>query len=234
MSRSNLGNFLKFGCPVLTLGNFLKFGCPILTRWVGAKSLYALATCRPQDLGQAQWVRRAPLAGGLVLLRQPKRGRCDRSLNGTPRRSRQNLSHAKRARKPWLLMASPSLQTYDARQVVGIYNARMQIEDGFRDTKSVSYGLGIAKGRYTSFTRAANLLLVAALAAFILWLIGCMAKSKRWDYNVRVNSTSRHPDYYTLFIARLVIRHLQERLPRDCLEQANLRVNDYMRSMGVT
>ena len=40
----------------------------------------------------------------------------------------------------------------------------MQIEEGFRDTKSVAYGLGIANGRHAAFMRAAHLLLIAALA----------------------------------------------------------------------
>lgn len=67
--------------------------------WIGAKSLYALATARAQDLGPAQWVRRAPLAGRLVVIRHPRQGRKDRSLQGSPRRSKLSRKHAKRGRR---------------------------------------------------------------------------------------------------------------------------------------
>lgn len=116
-----------------------------------------------------------------MLIRQPKVGRKDRSLTGATRRSRLSRKNAQRAHEPWLLVASPSLQDWRAQQIVRLYKTRMQIEENFRDTKSVAYGLGIATGRYTSFARATNLLLIAALATFALWLIGCLAKTRHWD-----------------------------------------------------
>jgi len=199
--------------------------------WIGAKSLYALATARAQDLGIAHWVRRASLAGRLVLIRHPKVGRKDRALTGRARRSRLSRKHAKRAAEPWLLIASPSLDTLGVKQLVRLYKTRMQIEENFRDTKSVAYGLGIANGRYTSFARATNLLLIAALAGFALWLIGHLAKAQRWDRLVRVNSSSRSADYSLLFLARLVIQHGNGRLPGDCLTHANNIVASYHYSL---
>lgn len=196
--------------------------------WISAKSLYAITTTRPQQLGSAQWVRHHPLQGCLVLIRQAKQGRKDRSLKGAARHSRQSRKHAQRAAEPWLLIASLSLQDLSAKQIVRLYKTRMQIEENFRDTKSVAYGLGIANGRYTSFARAANLLLIAALATFALWVIGCWAKIRRWDQAVRVNSSTRTEPYSTLFLARLVIAHVQTRLPRDCLDQAGSFAADYL------
>lgn len=199
--------------------------------WIPAKSLYAQATSRAQDLGEARWVRRAPLAGRLVLIRQSKAHRKDRTLNGVARRSGLSRKHAQRAAEPWLLIASPSLQHYCAKQIVKLYKTRMQIEENFRDTKSVAYGLGIARGRHTSFARATNLLLIAALAMFVLWLIGCLARARRWDRLVRVNSSSRSTDYSTLFLARLVIQHVNARLPKDCLENAATITRQYVQSV---
>lgn len=51
----------------------------------------------------------------------------------------------------------------------------MQIEENFRDTKSVAYGLGIARENRTTLTRASNLLLIAALATLVLWANGTFA-----------------------------------------------------------
>jgi len=188
--------------------------------WVPAKSLYGLATTRARDLGLVQWVRRAPLQGRLVVIRQPKVGRKDRSLSGAVRRSRRSRKNAQRACEPWLLITSPSLQHIAPKQIVKRYKTRMQIKENFRDTKSLACGLGIARGRHTSFERAANLLLIAALATFVLWLIGALAKVQGWLHCVRVNSSSRSADYSLVFLARLIIQHRAGRLPRSCLDQA--------------
>lgn len=188
--------------------------------WIPAKSLYALATPRAQALGAADWVRHAPLTGRLIVIRHPRQGRKDRTLAGPARCSRLSRKHAEQVREPWLLIAGCALAGLTPRQIVRLYKTRMQIEENFRDTKSRAYGLGIARGGHTTWARAANLLLIAALAIFVLWMIGCLAKARHWDQAVRANSSSQHADYSTLYLARLVIHHLQERLPSDCLETA--------------
>lgn len=195
--------------------------------WVGSKPLFSLATTKAQDLGDAEWVHRNPLTGRLVLIRSPKRGRKDKTLSGATRRSAHSRKQAKRNNEPWLLIASPSLGTRSAKQIVRLYKTRMQCEENFRDTKSVALGLGIAKGRHTSFERAENLLLIAALAQF-LWLIGCLARARNWDYAVRVTSAACPNEYSTIFLARLVIRHLHHRLPKGCFDDAEKLAATYL------
>ena len=202
--------------------------------WVAAKSLYGSATIRAEDLGPAQWVRKTPLAGRLVRIRHPKAGRKDRSLTGVARRSRLSRKHAQRNLEPWLLIASSSLGSYEARQIIRLYKTRMQIEEGFRDTKSIAFGLGIAKGRYTTFHRALNLLLIAALAAFALWIIGRLAKTQGWDRLVRVNSSSRSADYSAVFLARLIITHLAGQPPPECFDLASLFAQEYRLGLELT
>jgi hypothetical protein len=202
--------------------------------WVSAKSLHALANARPQRLGAAQWVRSNPLAGRLVLVRHRRKGRKDRSRNGVTRQSRHSRKNAKRNEEPWLLIASPSLEAYSAKRIVRLYKTRMQCEENFRDTKSSLYGLGIVRGRNTSFHRAANLLLIAALAAFVVWLIGCLARARGWERRVRVNSSSRTASYSALFLARLVIRHVHERLPLCCLDEAGTLTANYLATVTET
>lgn len=199
--------------------------------WGPAKALYPLASPKAQDLGDARWVRNTPLSGRLALMRHPRQGRKDRTLQGPARRSCLSRKHAQRANEPWLLIASPSLHSLNARQIVRLYKTRMQIEENFRDTKSATYGLGIARQRHTSLERALNLLLIAALASFLLWMIGCLAKARRWDRLVRVNSSSRQADYSTLTLARLVIQHHTGRLPRDCLDNASTMITEYLNTV---
>lgn len=198
------------------------------TDWISARSLHGIAAIRAQDLGDALWVRNHPLAGRLVLIRKPRRGRKDPSLRGATRRNRLSRKHARGAREPWLLIASTGLHDFRAKQIVRLYKTRMQIEEGFRDTKSASYGLGIANGRYTSYARAANLLLIAALASFMLWLIGCLAKSHEpWRKQVAVNSASKSPTYSPIFVARLIVKYIHQRLPISCLGDAATSVQKY-------
>jgi hypothetical protein len=180
------------------------------TAWFPAKALYSKATCRPKRLGAASWVRSNPLSAVLVLVRQPRRGRHAMSKAGRPRRSKLSKKNARRANEPWLLVASGSLQDYSARSIVGLYKTRMQIEENFRDTKSESFGLGIARENRTAFYRASNLLLIAALATLILWANGAFAVRQKLQWLVTVNSSSKRSSYSVISIARLLIKHTFE------------------------
>ena len=199
--------------------------------WISAKSLHGIASIRAHDLGDALWVRNHPLAGRLVLIMQNLRGRKHRSLAGPARRGHQSRKHAVRAREPWLLIASHSLQDLSAKQLVRLYQTRMQIEEGFRDTKSVAYGLGIANGRHTTLARAANLLLIAALASFLLWVIGCLAEARDWRRLVTVSSSSKSPTYSPIFLARLLVQFTRNRLPLSCLDDAARMARQYNQSV---
>lgn len=187
---------------------------------VPTQSRYRLATPRAQALGQADGVRGAPWAGRLSLIRHPRRGRKDRTLAGLARRARLRRKQARQGREPWLLGAAPSLAGLTPRQLVRVYKTRLQIKENFRGTQSPTYGLGVARCRHTSFLRAANLLLLAALATFLLWLIGCFAKARRRDRIVRVNASSRQADYSTPYPASLVIQPLKQPLPCTCRKHA--------------
>ncbi len=59
-----------------------------------------------------------------------------------------------------------------------MYAQRMQIEEAFRDTKSAVYGMGLEIGRSRSQLRLHALLLIAAIAAFLLWHIGQLAEAE--------------------------------------------------------
>ena len=65
----------------------------------------------------------------------------------------------------------------------------MQIEESFRDTKSAVYGMGLEIGRSRSELRLHALLLIAAIAAFLLWHIGQLAEAE--GLHRRFKSTTR-------------------------------------------
>jgi len=201
--------------------------------WVSAKSLYAKATRKPKLLGSAHWVRSNPLDGLLVTFYRKPKGRKHLTAHRSPARSGQSRKQAKREKEPWLLVVSPSLQAYSAVRVVEYYRTRMQIEEGFRDTKSTPYGLDLADESRIQADRRANLLLIAALVTFALWLIGVSLKGTDTEKHIWVNTGKNRAPYSVIFLARIVCKYVQFDLPADYLELAQTMLKGYFEKLEV-
>jgi hypothetical protein len=199
--------------------------------WFSATTLYSRATTKPADLGTIQWVRRHPLSAFLVLLGPPKKGRHRLNQAGQQSQSQHSKKQAKRENEPWLLVASLSLQHCTAKQITQLYGSRMQIEEGFRDSKSHRYGLGVAKANRIGQLRRANLLLIAALAAFLLWCIGVAGKNQPLAKQVRVNSSSKRDPYSVIFLARLLLQQPTFRLKHRQIWQSLTTIKPYIESI---
>ena len=65
-----------------------------------------------------------------------------------------------------------------AKKVVAIYRERMQIEENFRDTKDTRYGFGLRDSGTRTTERMSVLLLIAAIATFICWIVGVFVRKK--------------------------------------------------------
>ena len=177
--------------------------------WMPCKQLYAAATTRPTTLGEVHLVRSHPHRCTVHLVRQPAKGRRHTSVFGQPVRSSHSRKQATRAREPWLIASSPSLRACPAKRIIQIYRQRMQIEEAFRDLKSERYGLGFAASQTRTPQRLAILLLIGALALFVLWLVGHAAVQQKLHHSYQANTTK----------GRLVLsvvslgRHLLSRTP---------------------
>jgi hypothetical protein len=66
------------------------------------------------------------------------------------------------------------------------------IEENFRDLKSTRDGFSLENAYSYKPCRIQILLLLAMLASFLAWLIGCLAEKRGWRSHFQVNSTSRH------------------------------------------
>ena len=82
------------------------------------------------------------------------------------------------AREPWLLAHSAQLRSFRADEIVAMYGWRMQIEENFRDSKSIPLGMGLEVSQSRSARRLHALLLIGNLAAFLLWHIGQLAEAE--------------------------------------------------------
>jgi hypothetical protein len=115
-----------------------------------------------------------------------------------------------RAREPWLLAHSAKLCSLRADEIVALFRHRMQIEENFRDTKSVSLGSGLEVSQSRSSSRLHALLLIGTLATFLLWNVGQLAEAE--GLQRRFRATTRGPREVSIItLAKLL--WLQPQLP---------------------
>ncbi len=172
--------------------------------WESGKLLFPKATLKPVRLGIGDWVKSNPLSVVMVLVRLRKCGRHDKTAFGSIARSRKSLKAARNQREPWLLLAALQLGHLTAKAIVRIYRQRMQIEEGFRDLKSLYYGQGYEANRSRDPKRLAILVLIAALAAFLLFMIGAAAERKHLQCGMHASSAKRRV-YSLPFLAMLIL-----------------------------
>ncbi|WP_295461377.1 IS4 family transposase [uncultured Thiodictyon sp.] len=185
-------------------------------QWVSCTTLFQKATETPTGLGEGDWVRSNPLRALFVLVRRAKQGRSAKTADGRRSRSKKSMQAARAAREPWLLVASTALAAWTPKKVAKLYRRRMQIEESFRDMKSQHFGEGLECSRSDGGGRFTVLVLIASLAAFLLWLLGTAAERLELHQRLRPGSRKRRA-YSRLFLARLLLvldsyRHLLEEL----------------------
>ena len=155
------------------------------------------------------------------------KGRKHLTVQKRPAKSKQSRQQAKREKEAWLLVVSLSLEAYSAVRVVDYYRTRMQIEEGFRDTKSTHYGLDLARERRIQAERRAPLLLIIALIIFAIWPVGLSLKGSATERQIRVNSSSKRSPYSVIFLGKVACHHVSFKLPDAYLELAQALLAGY-------
>jgi hypothetical protein len=146
--------------------------------WDSAGQWFGHATGKARRWSQCYLSEKAAWLCDMVLYKSRARGRKAYRCPGhgsTPKAAREARASA---REPWLLAHSSKLRGYRPDEIVSMYAQRMHIEECFRDTKSAVYGMGLEIGRSRSELRLHALLLIATVAAFLLWHIGQLAETE--------------------------------------------------------
>lgn len=148
-------------------------------RSVHFRTLWQQASARPQclGLGRPHDTSRGGRLLRIILGRKTKRR--IRSTDG---------DYQRRSIEPWLL--ATTLQNEEAADIDAVYASRMRIEESFRDTKNLRYGWD-AHRRTDDVGRATNLLLLAALAYFVVALAGLDAEEQGLAKYFQANSTQK-------------------------------------------
>jgi hypothetical protein len=91
--------------------------------------------------------------------------------------------------QPWCLAAS-SLDE-PARALINLYAKRGSIECGFRDSKDLRFGLGMAAVRVSTPDRRDRLWLLNAFAIALLTLLGAAGEALGYDRHLKTNTAKR-------------------------------------------
>ncbi len=178
--------------------------------WIPARDLFARACNRALDLGLGAYARRNPVPVRAVLAKHPNKGRHCLTRYGKKRGGRSSAQAARSAREPWLLVCSPGLRHLQPQAIVVLYAQRMRIEQSFRDTKNLRWGLGLEVSRSRSKVRFEMLLLIAHLASLTQRLLGECAKQQQQELQFMAR---RRPERNEISVLTLARRMLDQSMP---------------------
>lgn len=142
--------------------------------FISVDKLYKKARTTPQCLGK-------------IKLTSSQRYVTTAVLVGTHWKLRKRDKH-KSYKEPWLLVSSLAQTTDYASKIAKCYSARMQIEESFRDQKSQTYGLGSNAHQTYKKERLKVLLLLAALANWLHYMLGLAVEISGQHRSLQANS----------------------------------------------
>lgn len=92
-------------------------------------------------------------------------------------------------KEPWCL--ATSLATAKAADVIKLYARRFTIEETFRDTKDLHFGMGLSATHIGDADRRDRLLLLVAMAHTLLTLLGAASEASGLDRYLKVNTVKK-------------------------------------------
>jgi hypothetical protein len=99
------------------------------------------------------------------------------------------LVKAARMKEAWCL--ATSLATAKASEVIKLYGRRFTIEETFRDTKDLHFGMGLSATHIGDADRRDRLLLLVAMAHTLLTLLGAASEASGLDRYLKVNTVKK-------------------------------------------
>ena len=97
--------------------------------------------------------------------------------------------HARDMKEPWCLAASSTTDT--AKRLMKTYGKRWGIESGFRDTKDLRFGMGMASISVSTPARRDRLWLLNAFAVALLTLLGAAGEALGYDRHLKSNTSKK-------------------------------------------
>lgn len=206
-------------------------------KWQNIEQLFKQATTTARHF-RGQIAKSNPFDTTFVLYKKRSKGRHKITKQGEISRSSNSKQHANGAKEPWLLITSLSISSRIAKRVVKIYKTRMQIEEGFRDMKSEHYGLGFNVSLSRKPDRISILMLIAALAAMVLLIIGTVVEISGLARYFQANTIKNRRVLSLHFLAQRAILdtriELEPELFKRALKHMNQLINKADQNLGIT
>jgi len=98
---------------------------------------------------------------------------------------------AKGMKEPWFLACGEGSRGKTASQLVKLYGRRFTIEENFRDTKDIRFGMGLSSARVKSPERRDRLLLLSAITTALLTLLGAAGERLGYDRMLKANTSKK-------------------------------------------
>lgn len=142
----------------------------------------------PEYLGTGELAKVKPFKTHFYLTKLPKKHRV--GLNKFKKKAgyKTDKEQARAANEPWLLVTSLKKR---AESIIKLYSFRMEIEEGFRDLKSSQFGFSFEHAYSIQIRRIQVLLMIAMLAAFILFFIGWAGEHLQLHYQFQANTNKK-------------------------------------------
>lgn len=199
------------------------------SQWQTLKQLRVGADDIPKPLGKSRLTQHSPTAcdAFLHLYYGKNKGR-----KGNSRFTKDTKMYKNLAKEPWLLATSDKELT--SQQAVNLYSQRMQIEQNFRDDKSLRYGFSWRFSKSTGVERIGILCLIASLASIALWFVGYEAERRNWHTKFQANSIKNRRVLSFLTLAKQVLKHYKRRITLNYIEKSlNYFILNYQRKMAI-
>ena len=123
----------------------------------------------------------------------------------------------KKGGDPWLIVTSKPNKYNSAKKIIDSYAKRMKIELEFRSTKNMQFGVGLDMARSRDEKRLEILLLIGALAMFMLWLVGLAGENKSLQYNYQANTIKKHRVLSLIYLGMQIIKEDKYEITKDDL-----------------
>jgi hypothetical protein len=91
-------------------------------------------------------------------------------------------------KEPWCLAVSDG--QVSAQDAVKLYGRRFSIEESFRDTKDIHFGMGLSSTHIGDADRRDRLLLISAIATALLTLLGAAGEAIGLDRRLKANTST--------------------------------------------
>lgn len=178
-------------------------------RWKPLNKLYSSAINKARYLGGGEIGKSKPFKVFFHSFRGKAKGRKYSKPRNKPYYPHIQKMYKTLHHTPWILVTSLSPKSHGSKKVIKTYQGRMQIEQNFRDDKNERWGFGLQYNRSRSEKRIAILLLIAAMASYILMLIGITAEKMELHKRFQANTSKRRVLSF-LFLAKQIVMQFED------------------------